>query len=1353
MTPARPGAEPGMAPGADPRLDAAVDPVPGALPDAPASDAPASDAEPRRGASGRPPLGPNARRALPALGLLQAMRAVGTVLFSLGLAVLLTGLAQAGLAGLADPGAVGPLPEYIGTLALRDDALLSGLGGSWAPGGFPAQRLSAALAITAGGLALRAAGDWLLGVAARRAARGAQTELRERLLRRELHGGDLGAGGAAVLITRGLDALDDYYTRSVTAMVGTGVVPVILLGAVVLIDPISALVLVLTLPLVPVFMVLIGKTTQRDTRTAQAGLLRLSSHLAELARGLPVLVGLNRDRAQRRALAELGERYRRTTMTTLRSAFLSSLALELITTLSVAVVAVTIGVRLVNGSLGLDTGLLVLLLAPECFQPLRDVGTAYHQSQDGIAALRRAEEILWEDPASTEQEEPGDADDAALGETPEAIADRPTLAIEDLTVTYPGRTEPAVRNVEMSARPGEITALVGPSGAGKTTLLRAAAGLLPAGTAVTGSVSVRGPVAWIGQDPRFLAETAAAETALYAEPSRAGQWLAAGEHVGSLPGEEDRDREALAVPGVRAALEQLGLLGLARVAPAALSAGQQRRLALARALAPLLAGDAADPVWGVDGRDIGKSDADDGQRAEQPGADEQGADEPVSAGPGARGLVLVDEPTAHLDPAAAERVLDSLRALAGAGAAVVVITHSPRVRAVADRLLRVDARVALGPDPALEPSPDAVVPARQETTDEERAPRETGAPDAAAGPAAAADGPRPRVGEVLGILRRVTGLRPRALLGALTLNTLAVLAGAALTALSGWLIVRAAQQPGLMYLLVAITGVRFFGLARAGFRYAERLRTHDLALRGADALRLRTWSATGATALGLRSLLRGREFLRRLIADVEDLRDALPRVLLPAATAVPVLAVTVAVTAVCLPSAAWLMAGAGVLGLIVLPGLVLRADAAGEGTQREVRARALGLAAGVLENREDLRGNGLVEPVLSVFRAADAAAHAAARRAAWATGLGSGGQVLLWWGTALGTAILAWPAVSSGAVSAPVAAIPVLLATALVEPMTAATEAIRAWPAFARLTRRVWSQAQEGTPSTAGNPAGDGVRAGAQDRAPAAPQGPDPAERDDVEPAGLVLREVAARWPGMDRPAVRGLTGTAARGRWWGITGPSGSGKSTALAVLLGFLPRESGSIRALDPAVSAPADPASSAAGPELGPSRLRGLAAWCPQDAYVFDSTVRGNLSLARDREHAPTEDQLFAALERAGLARDVAALPQGLDTRVGPAGGLLSGGQRQRLAVARALLTEAPLLYLDEPTAHLDEPTARAMMARLAAGLSPGPGENDATAPGVIVISHRPADLAHCRSVLRLAPDTADAREPHPVPGEAS
>ena len=122
----------------------------------------------------------------------------------------------------------------------------------------------------------------------------------------------------------------------------------VVLGVVALVDPISALVLVLTLPLVPVFMVLIGKTTQRDTRTAQAGLLRLSSHLAELARGLPVLVGLNRDRAQRRALAELGERYRRTTMTTLRSAFLSSLALELITTLSVAVVAVTIGLGLLS---------------------------------------------------------------------------------------------------------------------------------------------------------------------------------------------------------------------------------------------------------------------------------------------------------------------------------------------------------------------------------------------------------------------------------------------------------------------------------------------------------------------------------------------------------------------------------------------------------------------------------------------------------------------------------------------------------------------------------------------------------------------------------------------------------------------------------------------------------------------------------------------------------------------------------------------------------------------------------------------------------------------------------------------
>ncbi|MEU6857106.1 hypothetical protein ABZ868_10320, partial [Rothia kristinae] len=158
MSPARPGVDPG----ADPHL--ATEAAPGAP----------SDAESRGGSSARPPLGPNARRALPALGLLQAMRAVGTVLFSLGLAVLLTGLAQAGLAGLSDPGAAGPLPEYIGTQALRDDALLPGLGGSWTPGGFPAQRLSAALAIAVGGLALRAAGDtprparWRCGTGARR---------------------------------------------------------------------------------------------------------------------------------------------------------------------------------------------------------------------------------------------------------------------------------------------------------------------------------------------------------------------------------------------------------------------------------------------------------------------------------------------------------------------------------------------------------------------------------------------------------------------------------------------------------------------------------------------------------------------------------------------------------------------------------------------------------------------------------------------------------------------------------------------------------------------------------------------------------------------------------------------------------------------------------------------------------------------------------------------------------------------------------------------------------------------------------------------------------------------------------
>ena len=396
----------------------------------------------------RPPLGPDARKNLGVFGLITGIHTLATMIFSAALASLIARAAHAGFTALtaehehlrtaSDPETYRALIEFSGNSQAKLDSTngwLLGLGNLLGTG----NAITWGLIVTALiALAVRAGADYALSVSAQRAAVGAKASIRQKLVHRVLATGGAdtpeGTGATAVLLARGLNALDDYYTKTLTAFVSVAVVPVLLWFIVLSLDITSALVLACTLPLIPIFMVLIGKTTREDTAAAQAELHRLSDHILELIRGLPVLIGLGRERAQTRALRKLGEQYRERTMQTLRSAFMSSLALELITTISVALIAVLIGVRLVQGTLGLDTAILVLLLAPECYQPLRDVGAAYHQSEDGIAALRSVRTVL-DTPVPEASADASCEKVSTIPETPEH------LVIENLSVTYPGRTQ------------------------------------------------------------------------------------------------------------------------------------------------------------------------------------------------------------------------------------------------------------------------------------------------------------------------------------------------------------------------------------------------------------------------------------------------------------------------------------------------------------------------------------------------------------------------------------------------------------------------------------------------------------------------------------------------------------------------------------------------------------------------------------------------------------------------------------------------------------------------------------------------------------------------------------------------
>lgn len=1226
--------------------------------------------------SKRPPLGPHAKRNLIVFAVLTALKTLALIVFAAVLGTAITLLARMTYAVLYEGKTYDSAhAEQLAVFAGNGQAQLTGIFFA-APFMQPGLLSLAATGVIA--LLVRAAADWSLGFYAQQAAVGAKTTIRRKLIRRVLATGGIdtpdGTGATAVLLSRGLNALDDYYTKTLTAFVSTAVVPTLLLIFIAFYDWVSALVIICTLPLIPLFMVLIGRTTAEDTARAQRDLLRLSDHIIELVKGLPVLVGLGRSRAQSKALGDLGERYRKATMYTLRSAFLSSLALELITTISVALVAVLIGLRLVEGNLGLDVALFALLLAPECYQPLRDVGTAYHQSEDGVAALRRAEAII-DQPIPHATVAPG--------------GDR--ISVRQLSVAYPGRDR-TLTGVSFTLRHGTTTAITGPSGCGKTTLLSVLGGalrndLVPTGTTepvhVSGLVSGTGSTVWISQSPTFIAPTALAEVALYATVTRGEGALEGINYASTLLDDsvaftaEDRDY-------FTSFLHSVGLADFADLPPEALSAGQMRRLAIARALARV--------------------------------ATLQAQEERVT--------VLIDEPTAHLDPVSAAKVNVALAALQETGATLIVVTHDTALAAATNNLLQATSKphgvtwelTAQNTDGlggyALATLADAV--ATGELEDSAPVQAAASSTEQAAEPAAAG------VLKTLRHLGALTAIRKRDMALPILLSVLTVVFAVSLTALSGWLIVRAAEQPAMMYLLVAVTGVRFFGLGRATSRYAERLRTHNLVLGAANTLRVRAWDAAGRTVLSVRSLLRGDKILDRLVGDIDELRDAIPRVILPVAAHLIVMLLVLGVTVWSTPQALLPVVIAVLISTFVIPAVVLRADERADAVARRETSAMLRLGVSALDAATDLHNNGLDQTVALAVSRQDGYAQASRLKSSRAIGVGQGLMVVTWWGAALAVIASVWSAVEAGDVTAPTAAIVILMMTGLFETTAAHLDAVRGWPAFAALVARTRANFEtvDAAAAAEGEDAGEG-----EIRDILGDPGIGAKNRAAHKSITLELDSLATRWPDMEQPIFTGLSASVSSGQWLGITGPSGSGKTTALATLLGFLPVEQGQIRVNGRAFDA---------------QSLRGYAAWCPQSAYIFESTIANNLALARSADERPTDEEMYEVLDRVGLGDFVRSLPAGLQTLVGAGGSYVSGGQRQRIAIARTLLVDSPLLLMDEPTAHLDAPAAVALINEVARGTKRAPGQKlkgKTKLLAVVLVSHRAEDIAACDTVVKL------------------
>ncbi|MFD9642693.1 thiol reductant ABC exporter subunit CydD, partial [Streptomyces sp. NPDC059082] len=1000
--------------------------------------------------------------------------------------------------------------------------------------------LTTPLLLLAGVAVARGLVAWLTELAAHRASAAVKSELRGRLLGRAaaLGPGWLSgqkAGSLIALATRGVDALDDYFARYLPQLGLAVVVPVAVLARIVTEDWVSAAIIVVTLPLIPVFMILIGWYTQARMDRQWKLLSRLSGHFLDVVAGLPTLKIFGRAKAQAESIRAITSEYRQATMRTLRIAFISSFALELLATLSVALVAVTIGMRLVHGELDLYTGLVILILAPEAYLPLRQVGAQYHAAAEGLAAAEEIFEVL---------EEP--VRDGGTGAVPESVR----LELDGVTVRHAGRAEPSLDAASLTVEPGETVALVGPSGVGKSTLLDVVLGFAvpdEGGSVRVGGADLatldleewRSRIAWVPQRPYLFAGTVA-ENVRLARPD------APDEAVRSALRDAGAD-------GFVAALPQ-GLDTLLGEDGAGLSAGQRQRLALARAFL---------------------------------------ADRP---------LLLLDEPTAALDGETEAGIVEAVRRLA-AGRTVLLVVHRPALLAVADRVVALGGAttgtgaakadgVTAGPGPAATPedAPDPLAGSDEPT------------PTAPAAPLA-------RVRSMAGELKGRMAL-------ALLLGSLALGSAVGLMAVSGWLISRASEQPPVLYLMMAVTATRAFGIGRAVFRYAERLVSHDAVLRMLADLRVSVYRRLERIApAGLGRTRRG-DLLARLVQDVDALQDYWLRWLLPVGAALLVGVASAGFTAWLLPEAGAVLAVGLLVAGIAVPAAGGALARRAERRLAPARGTLATAVADLLRGCAELTVAGALRGRTERVRDADRTLTSIASRQAAATALGAGLSAVVCGLTVVAAAFVGVQGVRDGRLDGVALAVVVLTPLAAFEAVTGLPLAVQYRQRVRRSAERVFEVLDAPVP----------VR---EPQTPAAP----PASPFPLELAGL-----SARHAGQERLALDGFSLGLEAGRRVAVVGASGSGKTTLAQVLLRFLDVEHGTyVLGGVPAW-------------ELDGDAVRRFVGLCAQDAHLFDSSVRENLRLAKV---GADDEELREALRRARLLDWVDGLPAGLDTHVGVGG----------------------------------------------------------------------------------------------------